>query len=103
MVHLQQEVKNLVEKSSQVDDTRLVEPTFRASSNENIFVRIRTLLRVQFGPFWVQKGQFMVHLLQEVENLGLLNPFLEPVPMEVFSERSGPILMILARSVEPSS
>ena len=96
-------VVNLGGKSFQVDDTGSVEPTFLARFNGNIFVRIQTHLSVQFGSFWVQKGQFMVHLPQELENLhekfsqvddtiGLLNPLLKPVTMEVFLERSGPNL-----------
>ena len=62
-------MENLQEKSSQVDDTRSVEPTSRASSNENIFGRVWTHLRVPKGPFSVQKGPFMVHLQNKMENL----------------------------------
>jgi hypothetical protein len=62
-------VENLWEKSSQVDDTRSVEQTYRSSSIENIFGRVRTHLKVPKGPFWVQKGPFMVHLPKKVENL----------------------------------
>jgi hypothetical protein len=69
MVHMPKKVENLWEKSSQVDVTRSVERTYRASSNGHISGRVRTHLRVQFGPFWVQKGPFMVHLPKKVENL----------------------------------
>jgi hypothetical protein len=61
-------VENLREESSQVDDTRSAEPTFRASSYEHIFGRVRTNLRVQKGPLLVQKGLLMVHLLLKSGN-----------------------------------
>ena len=61
--------KKIYKRYSKVDDTRFIVTTFRAGSNENIFERVRTNLRVQFGPFWVQKGPFMVLLPKKVEIL----------------------------------
>ena len=57
-----QEVENLREQSSKVDDSGSPKQTFWNYLDENIFCKTRTHLRVQFGPF-------KVHMVQEVENL----------------------------------
>jgi hypothetical protein len=52
MVHLPKKVENLWEKSSQVDDTRSVERTYRASFIANILGRVQAHLGAKKAHYW---------------------------------------------------